>query len=272
MLAWGWHPTFALYWLKCIMSMLATDVEPIFYQRWLNRNKKKVFLANWKAISKRKWPRIITQSWKNSRKLTSTIITAFAKMLEKHWQHWQSVGKFAYVLPTLPTDGQHWPDLACLLGGHFSHIFWLLVCKFLFITSADLCFRDMKRFRLKTDLFFWNHQNSATHLDIVMKSIHDTGINCFSDKRVVQCRRYRGGLGGPCPPNDCLCPPISVDSKSFLEHHVPTTQQTTIEKEMITFRDNSRMKFSRFFAKLLATNCCTWMWRNNPSYLYAFTE
>ena len=62
MLAWGWHPTLALYWLKCIMPMLATDVEPIFYQRWLNRNKKKVFLANRKAISKRKWPRIITQS------------------------------------------------------------------------------------------------------------------------------------------------------------------------------------------------------------------
>ena len=37
-------------------------------------------------------------------------------MLAKHWQHWQSVGKFADVLPTLPTDGQHWPDLACLLG------------------------------------------------------------------------------------------------------------------------------------------------------------
>ena len=41
---------------------------------------------------------------------------AFAKMLEKHWQYWLSVGKFADVLPTLPTDGQHWPDLACLLG------------------------------------------------------------------------------------------------------------------------------------------------------------
>ena len=116
MLAWGWHPTLALYWLKCIMPMLATDVEPIFYQRWLNRNKKKVFLANWKAISIRKWPRIITQSRKNSRKLTTTILTAFAKMLAKHWQHWQSVGKFADALPTLPTDGQHWPDLACLLG------------------------------------------------------------------------------------------------------------------------------------------------------------
>ena len=116
MLAWGWHLTLALYWLNGIMPMLATDVEPIFYQRWLNCNKQKVLLANWKAISKRKWPRIITQSRKNSRKLTTTIITAFAKMLAKHWQHWQSVGKFADVLPTLPTDGQHWPDLACLLG------------------------------------------------------------------------------------------------------------------------------------------------------------
>ena len=41
MLAWGWHPTLALYWLKCIMPMLATDVKQIFHQRWLNRNKKK---------------------------------------------------------------------------------------------------------------------------------------------------------------------------------------------------------------------------------------
>ena len=135
MLAWGWHPTLALYWLKCIMPMLATDVEPIFYQRWLNRNKKKVFLANWKAISIRKWPRIITQSRKNSRKLTTTIITAFAKMLAKHWQHWQSVGKFADALPTLPTDGQHWPDLACLLGTylHFSTLLVkaLSLCKIL---------------------------------------------------------------------------------------------------------------------------------------------
>ena len=87
--------------------MLATDVKPIFHQRWLNRNKKKVFLATWIPISKRKWPRIIKQSRKNLRKLTTTIITAFAKMLEKHWQLWQSVGKFADVLPTLPTDGQH---------------------------------------------------------------------------------------------------------------------------------------------------------------------
>ena len=116
MLAWGWHPTLPLYWLICIMPMLATDVEPIFHQCWLNRNKKKVFLANWIPNNKRKWPRIIKQLWKNSRKLTTTIYTAFAKMLEKHWQRWQSVGKFADVLPTPPTDGQQWLDLACLLG------------------------------------------------------------------------------------------------------------------------------------------------------------
>ena len=44
-------------------------------------------------------------------------------MLEKHWQRWQSVGKFADVLPTLPTDGQHWPDLACLLGCYPRHLY-----------------------------------------------------------------------------------------------------------------------------------------------------
>ena len=37
-------------------------------------------------------------------------------------KHWPSVGKFADVLPTLPTDGQHWPDLACLLGKTITNI------------------------------------------------------------------------------------------------------------------------------------------------------
>ena len=52
----------ALVWLKCITPMLTTNAEPIFHQRWLNRDIKKVFLANLIPISKRKWPRIIKQS------------------------------------------------------------------------------------------------------------------------------------------------------------------------------------------------------------------
>ena len=39
----------------------------------------------------------------------------------------------------------------------------------------------------------------------------------------------------------------------------------------ITLNHNSSLKFSRFFAKLLATNCSASTCRNNPSYQYAFT-
>ena len=68
----------------------------------------------------------------------------------------------------------------------------------------------------------------------------------------------RGGSEGPSPPpNDCLCSQFWLTQNTFLKHHVPTRQQAIIEKEIITFKHNSRLKFSRFFAKLLATNCCT---------------
>ena len=49
---------------------------------------------------------------------------------------------------------------------------------------------------------------------------------------------------------------ILVYSEYFLEHHV-TRQQTITEKGIITFKDNSRVKLSRFFAKFQATCCCT---------------
>ena len=29
---------------------------------------------------------------------------------------WQNVGKIANIAPTLPTDGQRWPNNECLLG------------------------------------------------------------------------------------------------------------------------------------------------------------
>ena len=73
-----------------------------------------------------------------------------------------------------------------------------------------------------------------------------------------QCGRY-GGPGGPCPPNDCVYPPFRFPPNTFLEHHVTTRQQAIMEKGIITFKDNSRLKFSRLVAKLLATNCCTEM-------------
>ena len=77
--------------------------------------------------------------------------------------------------------------------------------------------------------------------------------------RPGQCRRYGGGQGDRAPPNDCLCSPISVYSVYLLKHHVTTRQQIIMEQRIITLKDNSRIKFFRFFAKLLATNCCTKM-------------
>ena len=70
----------------------------------------------------------------------------------------------------------------------------------------------------------------------------------------MQCHRY-GGLGGRDPQTTACAPPFRFAQNTFSERHVMTSQQVIIEKEIITFKDNSRLKFSRFFAKLLATNC-----------------
>ena len=72
----------------------------------------------------------------------------------------------------------------------------------------------------------------------------------------VQCRRY-GGQGGRAPPNDSLGRPFWFTQNTILEHHKTTRQQALMEKGIKTFKDNSRLKFFRFFAKLLATNCST---------------
>ena len=55
--------------------------------------------------------------------------------------------------------------------------------------------------------------------------------------------------------NDWLCPPILIHSECFLEHHVTTRQQAIMEKGITIFKQDSPLKFSRLFAKLLATNC-----------------
>ena len=58
------------------------------------------------------------------------------------------------------------------------------------------------------------------------------------------------GPGAPSPPNDCLCPPILVHSECFFEHCVTTRQQAIMEKGIIIFKHDSRVNFSRLFAKL----------------------
>ena len=85
-----------------------------------------------------------------------------------------------------------------------------------------------------------------------------------------QCRHY-AGQRGPYPPNGRLCPHFGLLKILLLKHHV-TRQQTMMEKGIITFKHNSPLMFFRFFAKLMATNCCTLIWRNIPSYWHAFTN
>ena len=64
--------------------------------------------------------------------------------------------------------------------------------------------------------------------------------------------------GAPSPTNDCLCPPpFWFIQNAFLDHRVTTRQQAIMEKGIIIFKHDSRLKFSRLFAKLLATNCFT---------------
>ena len=64
--------------------------------------------------------------------------------------------------------------------------------------------------------------------------------------------------GAPSPTNDCLCPPpFWFIQNAFLDHRVTTRQQAIMEKGIIIFKHDFRLKFSRLFAKLLATNCFT---------------
>ena len=63
--------------------------------------------------------------------------------------------------------------------------------------------------------------------------------------------------GGLCPLTYACAPHFSLLKRLFLEHHATTRQQTVMEKGIITFKHNSSLTFSRFFAKLLATSYCT---------------
>ena len=80
-----------------------------------------------------------------------------------------------------------------------------------------------------------------------------------------QCRCYGGardtvtrmGREAPSPITTTCAPHFRFIQIVFLEHHVTTRQQAIMKKGIIIFKHDSRLKFSRLFAKLLATNCCT---------------
>ena len=66
----------------------------------------------------------------------------------------------------------------------------------------------------------------------------------------------RGSQGGRVPLTDACAPHLGLLKILFLEHYSVTRQHTMMEKGISTFKHNSPLTFSRFFAKLLATNCC----------------
>ena len=75
----------------------------------------------------------------------------------------------------------------------------------------------------------------------------------LSFRHMISAVALQGGaMGGRAPP-----PHFGLLKMLFLEHHATTRQKTMMEEGIITFKPNSRLTFSRFFVKLLATNCCT---------------
>ena len=75
----------------------------------------------------------------------------------------------------------------------------------------------------------------------------------FSDHVCNQCRRY--GVAWP-PLASAYAPPFWFTQNTVIEHYATTKQRTMMEKEIIMFQHNTPWMFSRFFAKLLATNYC----------------
>ena len=67
-----------------------------------------------------------------------------------------------------------------------------------------------------------------------------------------------GGPGGHVSPNECLGPPFWFTQNTvFGTSSNDKTTDNDGKKGIITFKHYSPLTFSRFFAKLLAINCCT---------------
>ena len=66
----------------------------------------------------------------------------------------------------------------------------------------------------------------------------------------------RGSQGGRAPLKDACAPHLGLLKILFFERYSVKRQHTMVEKGISTFKRNSPLTFSRFFVKLLATNCC----------------
>ena len=75
-----------------------------------------------------------------------------------------------------------------------------------------------------------------------------------------------GGAGGRAPPLTTACaPPHFVYSKYCFWNITLTARQQTIMEKNNYVQTYSFLIFCRFFAKLLASNCCTYIWSNSLS-------
>ena len=79
--------------------------------------------------------------------------------------------------------------------------------------------------------------------------------NTFSNVGPDPVPSLRGGGGE----GQGICTPLFWFIQNTFTEHYARRQQAIMEKGIMTFKHNSRLKFSHFFAKLPATNCCTEM-------------
>ena len=68
------------------------------------------------------------------------------------------------------------------------------------------------------------------------------------------------------PLTTACAPPFRLTQKTFLKHRVTTIHPAMIEKGIIRFKHNSRLKFCPLFAKLLAPTVVHECDANNASY------
>ena len=78
-----------------------------------------------------------------------------------------------------------------------------------------------------------------------------TGISFFL---LVASAVATVGQGRRTSLTTACAPPFWFTQNACLEHHVTTRQQAIMEKIKMSFKHNSRLKFSRMFAKLLPNN------------------
>ena len=97
----------------------------------------------------------------------------------------------------------------------------------------------------------WKKNNERASLVRNLKAVHKF---LFVGRR---CGSAVARPGGRVPPNDCLCPHFGLLRIPFGASRNDITTSNN-GKGIVSFKNNSCLKFSGFFAKFQATTCCTY--------------